>query len=649
MRTKQLLATIGVACLTISSAWADVSRQELNNGMLILEDIPPIPQAIVDDLNQYQNTRSAGFLDWSADGKSLYVSTRFGDVDQVHKVLMPGGARNQVTFFDEPVSQVQRRPGTEQMMFAMDAGGSEFSQLFTLDPATSRATMISDGESRNGRVVFDRTGKQIAFQSTRRNGASNDVWVMDPDDPASARIALESPDGSWWGPVDFDATGKQLLIANYVSITDSRVHLLDLDSGTLRQLSPAGSANVPMAFDHENKGFWFITNRAGEFTQLAWQSLEEGAEPIIITGDIPWNVEEGAMSEDRKRAAFTANEDGMTKLYLMDTTTRAYAPVSGLPIGYAGGMRFSPSGDRLAMTLDTPSTPSDTFVLALGKGATEHAALERWTYSEVGGLDTDSFIEPELIRYTSFDGLSVPAWVYKPAGKGPHPVLIDIHGGPEGQERPYFSSSVQMWLAKLGVAVIAPNVRGSDGYGKTYLGMDNGFKREDSVRDIGALLDWVATQPDLDAAKVAVIGGSYGGYMVLACAVHYSDRLKAAVDIVGISNFVTFLENTQDYRRDLRRVEYGDERDPEMRAHLQKISPLNNVEKIGIPMLVVQGENDPRVPVTEAVQVVEALRAKGQTVWYMNALNEGHGYRKKENRDVYQQAVVLFLQEQLLK
>ncbi len=649
MRTKQLLATVGVACLTISSAWADVSRVELNNGMLILEDIPPIPQAIVDDLNQYQNTRSAGFLDWSADGKSVYISTRFGDVDQVHKVSMPGGARRQVTFFDEPISQVQRRPGAEQMIFAMDAGGSEFSQLFLLDPATSKATMISDGESRNGGVVFSRDGALIAFQSTRRNGASNDVWVMDPDDPASARIALESPDGSWWGPVDFDATGKQLLIANYVSITDSRVHLLDVESGTMRQLSPAGSANLPMAFDHENKGFWFITNRAGEFMQLAWQSLEEGAEPAIISGDIPWNVDGGAMSEDRKRAAFMTNEDGMSKVYLMDTATRAYAPVSGLPIGAAGGLAFSPSGDRLAMTLNTPRTPSDTFVLALGEGATEHGALERWTYSEVGGLDTDAFIEPELIRYTSFDGLSVSAWVYKPAGKGPHPVLIDIHGGPESQERPYFSSSIQMWLAKLGVAVIAPNVRGSNGYGKTYLGMDNGFKREDSVRDIGALLDWVATQPDLDADKVAVIGGSYGGYMVLACAVHYSDRLKAAVDIVGISNFVTFLENTEDYRRDLRRVEYGDERDPEMRAHLQKISPLNNVEKIAIPMLVVQGENDPRVPVTEAVQVVNALRAQGQPVWYMNALNEGHGYRKKENRDVYQQAVVLFLQEQLLK
>ena len=286
--------------------------------------------------------------------------------------------------------------------------------------------------------------------------------------------------------------------------------------------------------------------------------------------------------------------------------------------------------------------------LTWGKRALEYGDLTRWTESEVGGLDTTAFRVPELIRYPTFDmdgaeQREIPAWVYKPAGKGPHPVVISIHGGPEGQSRPSFSSTYQMWIEKLGVAVIRPN-----GYGKTYVGLDNGFKREDSVKDIGALLDWIETQPDLDKDRVAVFGGSYGGYMVLASAVHYSDRLAAAVDIVGISNFVTFLENTQDYRRDLRRVEYGDERDPAMRAHLEKISPLNNVDQISVPMFIVQGENDPRVPVTEAAQVVEALREQGHTVWYMNALNEGHGYRKRENRDIYQQATVLFLQKHLV-
>jgi dipeptidyl aminopeptidase/acylaminoacyl peptidase len=316
-------------------------------------------------------------------------------------------------------------------------------------------------------------------------------------------------------------------------------------------------------------------------------------------------------------------------------------------------MAFSPDGTRLGLTLNTPQTPSDSFVLELGEGPLEHGELVRWTYSEVGGLDTSRFVEPELVHFPTFDSQeggpeAIPAWVYKPAGPGPFPVVVSIHGGPESQARPSFSSSYQLMLAKLGVAVVVPNVRGSSGYGKKYLNLDNGFLREDSVKDIGALLDWIATQDDLDQYRVAVMGGSYGGYMVLASAVHYSDRLKAAVDIVGISNFVTFLENTQSYRRDLRRAEYGDERDPEMRAHLEKISPLNSVDRIAIPLFVVQGENDPRVPVTEAVQIVEALRGAGNPVWYMNALNEGHGYSKKENRDIYQQATILFLQEYLV-
>jgi dipeptidyl aminopeptidase/acylaminoacyl peptidase len=327
--------------------------------------------------------------------------------------------------------------------------------------------------------------------------------------------------------------------------------------------------------------------------------------------------------------------------------------VEPIPTGLAGGMEFSPDGMKLGMTLNTPQTPSDAFVLELGEDALEYGQLTRWTYSETGRLETESFTAPELLAYPTFDSgaggpESIPAWVYKPEGEGPHPVIIAIHGGPEGQARPSFNSTYQIWLRKLGAAVIRPNVRGSYGYGKHYMSLDNGFRREDSVRDIGALLDWIETQPDLDENRVAVYGGSYGGYMVLASAVHYSDRLKAAVDIVGISNFVTFLENTQDYRRDLRRAEYGDERNPEMRAHLEQISPLNHVDKISIPMFVAQGQNDPRVPVTEAEQIVAALREQGLPVWYMNALNEGHGYRKKENRDVYQQATLMFLREHLI-
>lgn len=649
---------IGVAMLvaTVASAAVAVHRSEANNGKLIMEDIPAIPESIVNDLNRFQNVRSASFRDWAEDGRGVYVSTRFADVEQIHRVDMAGGARKQITFFKEPVGEVSRQPGGRNLIFTRDTGGSEFAQIFMLDPADGTTTLLTDGESRNGTTAWDRQGRRLAYQSTRRNGASNDVWIMDPGNPATAELILESPDGSWWGPVEFSESGSKLLIENYLSINDARVYLLDLDTRGYELMAGGAentSFNYALAFDADAGGFWFITDQEGEFQQLAWQSLEPGAEPEIISSDIPWDVNDAEISHDRSRIAFAVNESGRSRLYLLDTTSKRYRSIDNIPTGLIFGLGFSPDDRYLAMTLNTARTPSDTFVLDLGNAPLEYGELVRWTTSEVGGLDTATFRAPELIEYPTFDNdgdarRQIPAWVYKPAGEGPFPVVVSIHGGPEGQSRPRFSSTYQMWLQKLGVAIVIPNVRGSAGYGKSYLKLDNGFKREDSVRDIGALLDWIATQADLDKNRVAVFGGSYGGYMVLASAVHYSDKLKAAVDIVGISSFVTFLENTQDYRRDLRRVEYGDERDPEMRAHLEKISPLNNVARIAIPMLIVQGQNDPRVPVTESEQIVAALRSQGQPVWYMNALNEGHGYRKKENRDIYQQATVLFFKEHLV-
>jgi len=651
-------AAFGAVALVLScTAPADeVQRRVANDGNLIMEDIPEIPTEVVIDLMRFQNIRAAGFRAWTPDGAGIYVSTGFGDVESIHRVDMPGGARQQITFYRDPVSDVTRQPGGDRLLFTRDSGGSEFAQIFEFNPKGGKATMLTDGQSRNTAILWDRLGRRIAYQSTRRNGASNDIWIMDPSEPDEAEIALESADGTWWGAEEFSASGSKLLLTNYISIEDSRVHLLDLDTGVATLLAGGAdnkSANFPVAFDDEGDGIWLVTDQGGEFNQLAWQRAAPGATPEIVTADIPWGVSSSAISHDRRRMAFVTNEDGLSRLYLLDTRSREYTRVDRIPTGLVFGIKFSPDDSRLGMTLNTPQTPSDSFVLDLGDEPLEYGDLTRWTTSEVGGLDTTEFRVPELARYPSFDNVGdeprkIPAWVYKPAGEGPFPVIVSIHGGPESQARPSFSSIYQMWIDKLGVAVIRPNVRGSSGYGKSYLGLDNGFNREDSVKDIGALLDWIKTQPDLDAERVAVFGGSYGGYMVLASAVYFSDKLKAAVDVVGISNFVTFLKNTQDYRRDLRRQEYGDERDPAMRAHLEKISPLNNVDEINTPMFIVQGENDPRVPVSEAKQIVAALRAQGLSVWYMNALNEGHGYRKKNNRDKFQQAMMMFFEEHLI-
>jgi dipeptidyl aminopeptidase/acylaminoacyl peptidase len=315
------------------------------------------------------------------------------------------------------------------------------------------------------------------------------------------------------------------------------------------------------------------------------------------------------------------------------------------PLGIISSLEFSPDGQTLGMTFARPDAPVDAYALDIASGE-----LTQWTYSEIGGLDPSKFVVPDRIRVKSFDGREVPAYYYRPkvaSGKNPAAVLITIHGGPESQFQPYFSGALQFYVNELGIAVIAPNVRGSSGYGKTYLKLDNAEKREDSVKDIGALLDWVAEQPELDAQRVAVSGGSYGGYMTLASLVHYGDRLKAGIDVVGIANFITFLESTAAYRQDLRRVEYGDERDPAMRKKLVEISPLTRADEIQSALLVIHGKNDPRVPFGEAEQIADKVRANKRDVWTVYASNEGHGFSKKDNADYARAVQVLFLKEHL--
>ena len=671
-----------------SQAQDEVKEWRANQDQVILQDIPQVPASVQSALSQYQNIRFASFEDWHPNLKSLLIKTRFADVTQLHRVDQIGGARHQLTFFKEPISNVLRRPNSEEVAFLMDSGGNEAAQIFLLNLKTGESRMISDGVSRYGALLWTQDGNSLAFQSTQRDGVSNDVWLMDLSDHSSqgpstspkSSLLVKSPNGTWWGPVAFSRTQTHLLIQNYISSTDSRIYLKNLKTGELTLVAgkenaeskesaqdPVSTRNFAIDFSADRKGFFYLTDQASDFTQLAYQKLDRSS-PKMITQEISWDLSYMVLNERGDRGAFVVNEGGSSQLYLFDPRSHAYQKVPQLPIGIIRDLTFHPKAPSLAFTLNTPQTPSDTFVLNLDpKEPLRALKLDRWTQSEIGGLDAQQMVIPELIKYPTFDQVSaqsdelsgqpkqvksprtIPAYIYRPTApfKPPYPVIISIHGGPESQYRPYFSSTYQLWLKKLGVAVISPNVRGSAGYGKQYLKLDNGFKREDSVKDIGALLDWIKTQPDLDQDRVIVFGGSYGGYMVLASAVHFSDRLKGAVDIVGISNFVTFLKNTKSYRRDLRRVEYGDERDPKMYAFLEKISPNRHVDQIKIPLLVVQGQNDPRVPVSEAVQIVEALRSQGQKVWYMNALNEGHGYRKKLNRDLYQSVVVLFLQKVL--
>jgi dipeptidyl aminopeptidase/acylaminoacyl peptidase len=637
-------------CFIIPASYSIVQVERKELGSLVIENIPEIPQQLKERIFQYQSTRSASFQDWLHNDEGILISTRFGETAQFHKVKMPGGAREQITFFSEPVGGAAVCPDKNKniFLFTKDVGGGEFYQIFSFDMNDVNYKMLTDGKSSNGGVSWNNKGDKISFFSTKRNGMDWDIYIADINNPENAEMVLS--EGGAWGASDWSPDDKSLIVGNYISANESYFYVLDIATKSLTQINPSPEkiAYGGTKFSKDGKGIFFTSDEKSEFKRLRYYDFQTKT-ITTLTEDINWDVGGFTLSEQGDNLAFAVNEDGLGKLYLLNTKTMKYEKVPGIPVGQVFGFSFHPDGKKLAMVLNTPQSSGDVYVMNLSD-----YSLERWTYSETGGLNTSEFIIPELIHYPTFDEVDgkrrmIPAFVYKPQGKGPHPVVIDIHGGPESQARPSFSPINQYYINEMGIAIIEPNVRGSTGYGKTYLELDNGYNREHSVKDIGALLDWIEKQPDLDAKRVAVNGGSYGGYMVLASMIHYNDRLKCGVDIVGISNFVTFLNNTEDYRRDLRRVEYGDERDPEMREFLNSISPTTNAHKITKPLFVVQGLNDPRVPYTEAEQIVDIVRKNGGEVWYLLAKDEGHGFRKKTNRDFYIWSEVLFYEEYLLK
>lgn len=643
MRNAQrVFAAALSAALLMSAAFAAEATQRVERGNLVMEGIPEIPAELSERLNRYQQVRAAGFSGWLPDGSAL-ISTRFGETAQIHRVEKPMGARTQLTFYPEPIGGALPHPNKNGFVFSKDSGGNEFFQYYWFDLATGEAKLLTDGKSRNTGAVFARDGSRLAFSTTQRNGKDIDIHLVALDSKPSTPV-LEK-EGAWTA-LDFSPDGKTLLVLRSVSITESELYTLDLGSKTLTRFH---ATKEPVffggaLFSHDGKKVYFTSDEGAEFRMLRVQPLSGGGEKNL-SATVPWNIEDFTLTEDGSKLAYLSNEDGLAALYLLDLKTGKAIATPKIPVGQIDHIAFDASGQRLGFSIDRATNPSDVYAFKLGE-----KTLTRWTASEVGGLNTATFIEPTLVRYPSFDGKSIPAFVYKPrSASAKLPVIINIHGGPEAQALPTFAPIIQFYLKELGIAVITPNVRGSNGYGKTYLKLDNGFLREDSVKDIGALLDWVATQPDLDASRVLVTGGSYGGYMTLAAMTHYNDRLMAGIDIVGISHFVTFLTNTQDYRRDLRRVEYGDERIPEMRAFMEQIAPFNNAAKISKPMFIIQGLNDPRVPASEAEQMLAKIRANGGEVWFLMAKDEGHGFRKKANRDFQAAATVLFLKRTLLQ
>lgn len=610
------------------------------------QDVPIVPAEMFAKLAQYQNVRSAAFRGWSPAGDGILISTRFGNSVQLHRVYAPGGRREQITFFEEPATGTFL-PGARDaaILVSMDSGGNENNQLYLLEPQRFRVRRLTDGKARNNLQAIRHDGRQIVVTSNRRNGRDMDLYLSDPRSADAPRLLMEV-DRQTWSVADWSLDGATLLIARYVSINEIYPALLDVATGRRTDLPRPGempAAFGPMVFSADGKSLFLATDAGDEFRRLARFDRETGRYEWL-TQDIPWDVADLEVEPSSGDVAFTVNENGASKLYLIPQGKGARRELP-LPLGVVAGLEFSPTGRQLGFTLARPEAPADAYSLDLAD-----QRLTRWTLSEVGGLDPDAFLQPTRIQFASFDDRSIPAYYYKPrSATATHkaPVLINIHGGPESQYQPLFSGSSQFYANELGIAVLHPNVRGSAGYGKTYLKLDNAERREDSVKDIGALLDWIGRQEELDAKRVAVSGGSYGGYMVLASLTHFPDRIQAGIDVVGIANFLTFLERTAAYRVDLRRAEYGDERDPQMRAILERISPLNNADRIRSSLLVIHGKNDPRVPFFEAEQIAAKVRMNGRPVWTVFAENEGHGLAKKDNADFARAVEALFLQQAL--
>jgi poly(3-hydroxybutyrate) depolymerase len=631
------------------------------NPNLFVQGIPAVPQALADSVARYADFRGHGFVDWHPTRREMLVSHRLRgkSTAQLFRLASPLGALEPLTDLPEPITSGSYEPREGRyLVYPRARGGDEAFQIWRLDLDTRQHTQLTDPAYRHATQRWLKKGERsrliigsVPLDRTAAGGtrASIDtrLSIVDPLAPERTQLLATLPGGGW-GVADVSSDETQALLSRYVSATVSEVWLLDLRSGERRRVLPAAGSTTTATHAEARFGpggqmLLAISDADGEFRELGAFALD-GTPRQRWTRHIPWDFNGLSFTEDRRLIAAQANEDGTDSLRLFDSTTGTELPRPAMPAGNLGTARFHPQRAEIAFSISSAQGPGQLYTLDTASGR-----VEPWTRAEsAAGIDTAAFTPQRLVRWPSFDGRTISGWLSAPPAArfpGKRPVLIDIHGGPEGQSQSGFLGRYQYLVQELGVAIVRPNVRGSSGYGKTFISLDNGVKREDSVKDIGALLDWIAQQPDLDPARVVVTGGSYGGYMSLASAVHYSSRLAGAIDIVGISHFVTFLESTESYRRDLRRVEYGDERDPAMREFLHRISPLTNAERITKPLFVIQGRNDPRVPYTEAEQIVAKARANGTPVWYLRAENEGHGFERRENAEFQFLAMVMFLRQ----
>jgi len=611
------------------------------------EGVPPIPLQLVDAVSRYGEFRSADLLDWHPTERRMLVSTAFGNVPQIHEVRGPGAARTQLTFYRDGVSGgAWFAPSGKYFVFRKDtSGGGEAQQLFRFDPASGAATLLTDGKSRNGAPAFATRKGLIAYESTRRDGRNRDIFVMNPENPVSDRM-LAQLEGTWevldWSPDD-----RELLVLESVS-SSSETYLWRMDSttGARTAVTTRGGRHVlwtDARFSHDGRSIYALGDRESEQQRLwRYETAANRWEPVTSEDDV---IEAFSESPDGRRIAVVVDRDAMSHLQILDGNGKRVRVSPKLPAGVISRVAWHPRGDLLAFVYAGARTFNDVYTLDPSKGG-----VERWTTSEMGGANQDSLPDAEPIKWNSFDGLSISGILYRPPAHftGPRPVIINIHGGPELRERPRALGRSNYFRNEMGIAIIYPNVRGSVGFGRAFEERDDGRKRADVVKDIGALLDWIATQPTLDRNRVMLTGASYGGYLSLLAAVEYGDRIRCVFEGFGMSDLVTFLESTEESRRADRNTEYGDPADPEMRQFLKSISPLTHAARLKVPLFVAQGGRDTRVPILQSEAMVQAVRQNNTPLWYVVYSDAGHLQFTRATNDFNTYAWVMFVQQFLL-
>jgi dipeptidyl aminopeptidase/acylaminoacyl peptidase len=611
------------------------------------EGVPGIPAALADAVGRYGEFRTAQLLAWHPTDRRILISTTFGNVPQIHEVRTPGGARTQLTFYRDGITGgAWFEPKGKYFVFRKDmARGGESMQLFRFDPAAGSAVLLTDGKSRNGDPVWATASERIAYDSTRRDGKNRDIYVMNPSDPSSDRL-LAQLEGNW-RVLDWTADDRQILVMETVSSsTETYLWTIDVNTGGRQPITERADGKVlwlDAKFSADGRSVLALGDRGEELPRL-WRRKPGSKQwkPVSLDGAAVETFEE---SPDGRFIALVDDRDAVSNLAILDTHTGQRRRIASLPPGVISKVAWHPKSGELAFVFAGARTFSDVYSLRPGS-----EVPERWTTSEVGGANPESLPEAETISWKSFDGLSIPGVLYRPPARftGPRPVIINIHGGPELRERPRALGRSNYFRNEMGIALIYPNVRGSIGFGRTFESLDDGRKRGDAVKDIGALLDWIATRPDLDKTRVMVTGASYGGYLSLLAAIEYGDRIRCVFEGFGMSDLVTFLESTDESRKADRNVEYGDPSDPATREFLASISPLTHVSRLKMPVFIAQGARDTRVPLSQSETLAAALRRNGSPLWYVVYTDAGHLQFTNATNNYNMYAWIMFVQKYLL-